>query len=399
MSGRVLVVDDNADHRSLLADILEEDGFETREADNGSSALAIAGEWSPDIVLLDVVMPDMSGHEVCRRLRGMPGMADLPVIFISGKSDPSDRLAGLEVGAVDYIGKPFDMGEVRARVRGQMTLRNLNRSLRTANEQLLQRQYRIDEDLRAAAGIQRSLLPAQRPSVGALRTAWRFIPCETVGGDIFNIVRLDETHVAFFLIDVSGHGVPSAMVAVSVSRFMSSQAGLVLKTRSNRPPYYGLVRPSDVLKRLNGEFPFAQFEKYFTICYLVVNVASGEVVYSSAGHPPPLLARRTGEVEWLESAGPVIGALDGAEFPETRVFLLPGDRLVLYTDGVTDYADAKGRPFGGSALEREVTAATRETELERVCDRILRAVESHGAGTDPGDDMTLVTLEYTVETK
>ena len=158
-----------------------------------------------------------------------------------------------------------------------------------ANEALSNKQKALDEDLKAAAGIQRSLLPQGSPDADILDVAWRFMPCERIGGDIFNMVQLDETHWGIYMLDVSGHGVPSALVAVSVSQTLNSQKGLLLKKTIAAPPFQQIVSPSEVLGILDKEYPIERFDKFFTISYVVLNTEDYIFRYSNAAHPPPIL--------------------------------------------------------------------------------------------------------------
>lgn len=214
---KILVADDHIVNRKLLAGILKEEGYRLIEAEDGEEAVRLVLEEQPDLILLDIIMPKKDGYRVCSELQMDSRSVNIPIIFLSAKSDPEDKIKGLELGGADYVTKPFNRGEVVARVRSQLKIRELTKKLIRANQELLKKQELIEEDLRAAAGIQQSLLPSRPPDVDVVDVAWRFLPCQRIGGDIFNVIQLDEDHLAIYMLDVSGHGVPSAMVAVSVS--------------------------------------------------------------------------------------------------------------------------------------------------------------------------------------
>ena len=227
-------------------------------------------------------------------------------------------------GAPNYVTKPFDRGEVLARVRAQLKIARLTRELIGANEELVRKQDKLDEDLKAAAGIQRSLLPQSIPEVAALDMAWRFMPCDRIGGDIFNVVRLDEDHWGIYMLDVSGHGVPSALVSVSVSQMLHAQHDRLLKKNTKEAPYYEIVPPSQVLNALDREYPIDRFDKYFTMSYIIINTQSNSITYSNAAHPPPVLLHRDGELELLEKGGTIIGMGGVLPFEEGTVRVRPG---------------------------------------------------------------------------
>ncbi len=393
MPEKILIVDDSPSVRKLLSFYLKSEEYELIEATDGKEAVKYCRGHRPDLVLSDIQMPEMDGYQLCRRLKQDRHTRDIPVIFISARADAADKVRGLEVGAVDYITKPFDRAEVLARIRNQFKIQDLTRSLLEVNRDLRRKQKHLDEDLRAAGHIQKSLLPQGAPDIPGLDFSWRFFPCEQVGGDVFNIHPLDESHVAIFMLDVSGHGVPSAMVTVSVSQALLPRTGSALKQPVAEPPYYRIIPPAEVLASLDREFPFERFEKYFTIVYLVINVRSGSVCYSRAGHPMPVVVRRQGGVELLEEGGPVIGLGSGMAFEEGRVFLQAQDRLFLFTDGIVEYRHPEGEAYGEQRLCRELLQS-RRSPLDAACQRVIRSMEVFGGGFRPQDDVTLLAMAY-----
>ncbi len=379
-TGRVLVVDDEKSDRLVLRAILRRGGYEVREADNGDAALAAMRAQAPDLVLLDVRMPGKDGYAVCAELKADPALADIPVIFLSARDSPTDKVRGFELGANDYVAKPFAPEEVLARVRTQFRLQHLTRSLQELNTELLARQTRLEEDLRAAAHIQRALLPRAHHPLPGLDAAWRFVPCGDVGGDLLNLHhlhRLGPSYVAAYMLDVSGHGVPSAMVAVSVERLLSPDGGVIFRERP--------LPPLEVLRELEHNFPFERFERFFTLSYLLR--------YSSAGHPPPVLLPREGPLRPLTEGGPPLGLGLGIEPTEGEVQLSRGDRLFLYTDGLYETEDAQGTALGLERLHA-FFLATRELSLDAACDAVLQRVREHHGERPAEDDITLLALEY-----
>jgi len=382
----ILVVDDDSNNRKLLSVILKKAGYRVVEAVDGQDTLDKVHTVSADLVLLDIMMPRMDGYEACQLLQEDPRTRDIPVIFLSAKTETRDKIKGLEAGGADYVTKPFDRGEVLARVRSQLRIRNLTREVRRKQEYL-------DADLEAAAGIQKSLLPGRVPGDGVLEVSWKFQPCDMIGGDIFNFFRLDEWHYGFYILDVSGHGVPSALVAVSASQMLQPHMNTLVKRDPASGIDFEVIPPSEVLQALDREYPMERFDKYFTLVYVLIDTKTSRLTYSNAGHPYPLLFDRDGNVRKLEKGGPIIGLGGILPFEEGEVFLNPGDRLFLYTDGVLEYERVPG-DFYGEDRFKEVIENSRKVPLDTVVERVMEDLAAFGEGAKSGDDITLLGIEY-----
>jgi phosphoserine phosphatase RsbU/P len=384
MAETILIVDDTPVNVKLLASILRKDGLAFITATDGAEGLERARREHPDLILLDIMMPGKDGYAVCRELKQDPATADISVIFLSALGEAQDKVKGLTLGAADYVTKPFDAAEVLARVRTQLRLRRLT-------VELLEKQRAIEEDLRAAADVQRALIPRSRTGIPGLSLAWLFEPCAAVGGDMFNVVRLDDEHVALYILDVSGHGVPPAMVAVCVSQSLSPTGGLVA-TRLDGSPDLSITDPSEVLAELDREYPLARFDRYFTISYLVLHLPTGRLRHSSAGHPPPLFLGRDGSRRLLEAGGTIVG-LGGERFEAAEVRLQRGDRVFLYTDGVLETEAPGGARFGSERLAA-VLASSRSLRLEEACAGVKAALEEFSGSAPPRDDISFLAVEY-----
>jgi sigma-B regulation protein RsbU (phosphoserine phosphatase) len=386
---RILVVDDNRINRRILVTILSKQGYELMEASSGEAGQDLATRQHPDLILLDVMMPGKDGYAVCAELKADEHTADIPIIFLSSLSQAGDKIRGLQVGAVDYVTKPFDQGEVLARVRSHLLIRRLTQQLLAANLVLVEKQRHLDEDLRAAADIQRSLIPRRPRLPQSVAMAWRFDPCDQVGGDLFNVYWLDERFVVLYIADVSGHGVSAAMVTVALSQSLLPDGGI---TRHSPAPG-DLSPPAAVLGQLDREYPLERFDKYFTIWYGILDCQTGRLRYSQAGHPIPVLLRSSGTIELLQAGGPIIGLGMRLSFDEGEVQLLPGDRLYLHTDGIVEFENPDREFFGDDRLQCELTYG-RGQSLDDSCELVLRALRCFARGTDPQDDVTLAALEF-----
>jgi phosphoserine phosphatase RsbU/P len=396
MTEVVFIVDDNMVNRKLLVGILKKEGYSLLEAEDGEQAIEMAFQEMPDLILLDIMMPKKDGYDVCAQLKADQKTANIPIIFLSAKSQTEDKIKGLDLGAADYVTKPFDRGEVLARVRVQLKIARLTRELIGVNAELLKKQENLDEDLKAAAGIQRSLLPKSIPEMEALEMAWRFMPCDRIGGDIFNVVRLDEDHWGIYMLDVSGHGVPSALVAVSASQLLHAQHDRLLKKSKKDPPYYEIVPPSRVLESLDREFPIDRFDKYFTMSYVIIDTDSNRITYSNAAHPPPILIRKDGGLELLEKGGTIIGMGGMLPFEEGTLEIRSGDRLFLYTDGTVEYRNGDGALFGKERFYAEISRL-KDLSLTEHIDGIINGIMDFGDQIPPQDDLTLLGVEFNMK--
>jgi len=255
------------------------------------------------------------------------------------------------------------------------------------NIELERKQQQIDQDLIDAAGIQQSLLPNASPNIPNIDIGWRFEPCGQIGGDIFNIQYLDESHIGLYMLDVCGHGVSAALIAVSVSQFLHiGREYLALHPE--------ILPPNAVLENLNQSFPFERFESYFTIIYATIDFTRGIFTYSCAGHPPPILLSASGTIEDLSCKGPVIGLRKNQSFGHAVRKLHRGDKIVLYTDGIIECRNGNDEIFGKKrffdALEKQ-----RDKPSQDMAGAVYSTAKSYMKGSQPDDDISIMVVEYT----
>jgi len=255
---------------------------------------------------------------------------------------------------------------------------------------LAERKRLLETDLRSAAVIQQSLLPATAPFLRGARFAYRFKPCDSVGGDIFHIFPLPGDRVGMYVLDVSGHGTPAAMVAVCVHQRMHPLSGLVADP-SESPPR--VLSPEEVLDALDKEFPFERFETFFTICYAVLDLADGCITCSNAAHPPPVIIGPGGDVSVLERSGGIIGLDRISAFGQNDTVLSPGSRLVMVTDGILEHGPDASESFGFQRYVASLQKAAR-LSLDEQLGAVMGDVEAFAGGLPGRDDMTLFGLEY-----
>ena len=391
----ILIVDDNPTNLQLLFHTLSGRGHRVLVADSGAAALKVAARAAPVLILLDIMMPGMDGFEVCRRLKADPDTSQSSVIFLSALSKTEDKVKGLEVGAVDYITKPFEPTEVLARVDAHLTIQRLRHSLEARNHELHSANERMHADMIAAARVQRAMLPDAAPDNDGLDAAWAWRPSDELAGDSLNVFAFDERFIGVYVLDVSGHGVPAALLSVTVSRSLSPHSdrfSLVTETAADGNGF-SIVDPVEVANRLNKVYPMdPEARLFFTIIYGIFDTVSGQFRYVAAGHPGPLVVRRSGEVEMHQATGIPIGVLEQAPYDEGLLTLQPGDRLFAYTDGIYEERDAGQQEYGMQRL-CETLAAARDASLAVAIDGLIDSVGDWHGDQHFRDDVTLLGLE------
>lgn len=293
----------------------------------------------------------------------------------------------------DILFNPLDPSEVFSRIEALLANRRLNLQLEMAETRTKALQEELREALHSAAQIKRRLIPASWVRYKSLNYAWHFMPSKQVGGDLFNVAQLDEQTIMTYLVDVSGHGISSAMVSVAVHQGLSPHTGQIPKRQTAHPPYYEITAPAIIMKALEKEYPFERFDEFFTIVYLLLNAQNGRVRYCCAGHPPPILIRKNGQVERLSTGGTIIGLGDLFGFEEAEIQLNDGDRLYLYTDGITEHGASQGQGYGEQSLIENLSTP-QPKGLEGVLDHTVGALLNFRAGLLPQDDVTLIGIEY-----
>jgi phosphoserine phosphatase RsbU/P len=376
---RILVVDDTPANIKILADLLRKD-YLLSVATSGADALEIAAsEDRPDLVLLDIMMPEMDGYEVCQRLKTDPKTQDVPVIFVTAMSEVDDETKGFSLGAVDYITKPIRPPIVQARVAAHLELALARKTLAAQNKLLR-------ESLSMAADVQRSLLPRSPRDLPGLDVAGRMIPCDAVGGDYLDFLTDDDFAGRGFGVavgDVMGHG-PAAALLMTAAR-------ACLRMRASRPGGVAEV-VTDVNRYLAVDL--SDVDRFMT--FYLLEVRGDAVSWVSAGHEPALLVDPvSGTIAELEGDGPVLGIDADISFREHHApFYEPGRVLALCTDGITEARNEKGELFGRGRLKQSLLRHA-SGDASVILDGVMRDVFDFRGTALQSDDLTLVVLKRT----
>ncbi len=445
----VLIAEDNRLQAKILEDRLVGAGYRVRVGRDGVQALQLARERRPDIIVSDIEMPNMTGHELCRAIKNDPVLCQVPLILLSTLSEPQDIIRGLDCGADNYVTKPYRPEYLISRMEsllqtplgqhdeerlelevtlagtvykvrsGRQQVLNLlvstfenaveknfellryNEELTIAKEQLAkwnrqleQLNGRMTRDLEAAAKIQQSLLPAAVPVTPRAEFAWRYLPCDELAGDFLNCFALDDEHVAMFVVDVSGHGVPSSLLSVAVGRVLAPDAGAVsLLVRERDGDKCVITPPVEVLAELNRRYPMeGQGNLYFTMVYAILNLRTLELRYASAGHEAMVHVPKGMPPRLLPAAGFAIGWMADVQYTEVKVQLAAGDRLYLYSDGIPEALDVDLEEYGDEQMLELMQRCGRWTideSVQTICDEIKKWCRVNG----PKDDISIIGVE------
>lgn len=334
-----MIIDDVEENIHLLANILEASGFRIEASTNAENALEQLKHISPDLILLDYMMPEIDGLSFLKIIKKQSKLREIPVIFVTARKDEDAVLKGFEAGAVDFITKPFNSKELVARINNHLELKfskqiinlkikeitEINKQLESSKSEI-ERYYRLlQNEIMSAADYVYSLLP-KRLDTKRVTTDWLFKPSQNLGGDSFGYHWIDRNNFAIYLLDVSGHGVASALESVSVLNML----------RFSTLPNVDFTNPAEVFNELNKAFPI-QYHNFlfFTIFYAVFNTKTRELRYSSAGHPPTFLFSN-GNCHNLNSENIIIGTRDDTIYTYQSLELPNEFDLFVYSDGLTD---------------------------------------------------------------
>ena len=406
----LLVVDDAPDNLMLLEAILESEGFNSVVlADSAMVAYQkleeAKDEKAVDLILMDIMMPEISGIEAIKHIRSNPEYQDIPILVVSARSETGALVEAFDAGAVDYITKPINELELIARIRSMLRLKSetdhrkfheleleeFTEILDRKNKELQRMLKILHDDLEAAGKMQRSLLPDPAASFAGFNFGWYFEPCESIGGDLLNIVPMGKDQIGFFILDVSGHGIQSAMLAVSVHRMLSAWGG---DNSIVRNPDGSLRTPELVVNELNREFLLQKNNyQYFTMIYGLIDQKSRKVMYCRAGHTPVILQHEDGEIEILDQGNIPVGLSESFSYDCFQISLEPGDRLILYSDGITE-ARRRGEFFGEERFF-DLIRSSRSDSVTSGVENIVKSLKNWIADESLADDISLLIVEAT----
>ena len=406
---RVLIVEDSIAENMRLNAMLTKLGYDVMSATNGQQALGVLDDHSIPLIISDWRMPEMSGIDLCRKVRDDARYGQPYFILLTGCDTHMDLVAGMEAGADDFITKPFKSEELRVRLQAGTRIVGLRDELEQRNVQLEQTlrneenaNRRIQEDLASAAAMQQALLPTGDSPFPQLEIATLFKPATMVAGDTYNYFRLDDDHLGFYHLDVSGHGIASAMLSFTLSRFLSPDALMqraqTASPGATHPSAQSIAHPHDVVAALNQRFlEDDRCEHYFTMVYGVLNIITGEGELCQAGHPHPLHCHADGTITQVGNGGFPVGMLAEASYESTAFKLHAGERLWLYSDGIPDCSNETGKALGMEQFTSLLQHAG-QTPLTRLPAAIEKVLMRWHGEKELDDDISLLAIGRIAQT-
>ena len=402
---RILIAEDERITRATLVRHLEGWGHSVTASEDGEKAWEQFQAGGFDIVVTDWEMPHLSGLELVKRIRASAAATYVYVIMLTSRSDKSDIVSGIEAGADDFVSKPFDREELRVRLLAGERIVRLERALNEQNAELRDANDRIRDGLQAAARVQRAMLPKKAIENGRVRAAWTYVPTDELGGDAIGLELISDRYLIAYVIDVSGHGVPAALLSVTAMHALATAGdageGASLLLNSQRGGGGGdgglgpVQSPARTVAELNRRFCASDNDgRFLTMVLFALDTQTGRATFARAGHPYPVLVRARGCVALGEDGGLPLGVVDGGDFPDVALTLQPGDRFFLHSDGFLEQArPSDGEQFGEERLQSLLVSLADAPGPQLVTRSIDALAEWAGEGGFV-DDMSLVMIEW-----
>ena len=385
-NAKVLVVDDEPRNVRLLSMILKTQGYDVLQGYSGEEALEKVETESPDLILLDIMMPRMNGYEVCKRLREAEHTEAIPIVMITALRGLDEKIKALDIGADDFISKPFDKLEVLARIRTLLRVKYLHDELVSAQKKLKEQNKLLKDELEMAREVQQALLPKEMEMPQGLEFYHQYLPTLDVGGDFFDIAKISPSSIGVFIADVMGHGAQPALITVLIKTLLSE---LVHESQN----------PAGLLSELNQRYNalVRQMGIFTSAFYLTIDVNKQEVVFSNAGHPPPLLiCKENLELKELpKESGLALGLAGDYNYQNHERKLKRGDTIFLYTDGLFDVKNQNGKVFGLENLKSIVANNLKLKNILLIQTIVDTIREFTGDINTNPDDITVLTVGLT----
>lgn len=399
---RILVVDDSRAQRRVLAAQLGRQGYEVLEAESGAAALEVVQTEQIDLVLSDWMMPEMDGLEFCRAFRAMPRSTYGYFILLTSKSEKGAVAEGLDVGADDFLTKPVNGDELRARIaagdrilRMERELNEKNRLISSTLEEISALYDAVDRDLIEARKMQQSLVRDRYKDFGAADVALLLKPCGHVGGDLVGFFRAGDDRLAIYAIDVSGHGIASALLTARIASYFSDGSpdhNIALFEKEDGS--IGVHSPDEVAKAFNTiMFKDIKTDLYFTMALAYVDMATGMADVVQCGHPNPITLTKSGTVEFVGQGGLPIGLIEDATFESWSLQLDEGARLILYSDGFTECPSPAGEQLEEDGFQA-LLSKNHSLKADEFLEALVWDLDEFTKGADFGDDLSAVALEF-----
>ena len=392
---KVLVVDDSRLQRKLVSTHLKKWDFTIYEAESGADALDLLSNTDIDLILSDWVMPKMSGLEFCAAFRKLPRERYGYFILLTSKSEKDDIAKGLDIGADDFLSKPVNPGELRARIKAGQRVLSMEAKLQHQKQKIADAYKELNKDLAQAEKLQKSLLPPAHIIEDKYIISNVFKSSGHVGGDLLGMFNISDDRIAIYSFDVSGHGVSSALLTVQLKGLLSAHqkdANLAFKFDSRGG--YDIRRPHEIASEFNRQMiEQMDTDLYFTLAYADINLRTGYTEMVQAGHPYPVVFNPKTGVERMGEGGPPIGLIPGIEFETFSFTLAHDDKLLMYSDGLTECQNNDGDLLDDEGLEA-ILLRHHDAHGPELLEDIVWELTEFAQGDDFGDDLSAILFEF-----
>lgn len=408
---RVLIVDDNIKNIQVLGATLRNEGYQVMVAQSGQKALETVERMCPDLIVLDIIMPEMDGFECCQKLKAMPEVEEVPIIFLTARVEIEDVLQGFELGGVDYITKPFHQKELLVRVNTHIQLRLAQKKVQHQAKKLkkllsenqryqeyleeevikrtleleknIRERVQIEEDLKMGAFVQTHFLPHALPQIDNLQFTSFSHPASDMGGDWYHLIQTDEW-LYLMIGDVTGHGTAPALITAGICTTCEMLNQLMLQEAKSQ------MQPAEVLGYLNHVMSHICPAEFLMSCFVArLNLRNGLLQFANAAHNFPLIIHSDGSIKHLLNTNYLLGYQPKIEFQQAETQVLPDDTLLLFTDGCLEIEDNEKRQFGERKLIRHFKlyqTSTLNESVKKLEDILLK----YRGQQRLEDDMTLL---------
>jgi len=373
-NSKILCIDDSKLNRAIIKKTIAGLNISIDEAENGLEGLNMTKDKNYDLIIVDIIMPVMDGFEFIKEFKKNKDKQFIPVVLMTGLEDLNSKIKGLNIGADDYLLKPINEKELVARVMSLLRLRFIHAELYKKN-------YKIERELEAAQKVQRFIIPEKFDHIEYPKISGKYLPFDNVGGDFFDIYRLDENRTSFVIADVTGHGIPAALT-MTMTKILFTV---------NAPKYESTT---ELLKSINIDISGTIMDNQFiTAFYLIYNNKTKKLRFSNAGHTRALLYRKEkNHVIALDAFGLFLGISSDINYEQKEIGINSGDRLFLYTDGLTEIRDKNGIEFGEKRLARYISKNT--DSGDQFCDKLIQTITDFDNGKNRNDDIAFLNIEF-----
>jgi len=370
----ILVIDDSKLNRAIVKNTLLNYNIHVFEAADGLEGLTVLQSRHFDLILLDIVMPNMDGFGFLEQCKQYIGDDFIPIILMTGLDDLNSKIKGLSIGADDFLLKPLNQKELIARVQSLLRLKQ-------AHDELYEKNQQIQKELEYAKRLQQFIIPKDFSFISYPSISGRYLPIADIGGDLFDCYKISDSKTGVLIADVTGHGIPAALVM--------SMAKMTFNIHS-----YEIFPTQQLMSKINEEMRGLLLDmQYITAFYMLIDIEHHTITFTNAGHTRPLYYRKsTDKIIALDTNGLFLGIQDESLYEQKSIHYEPGDRCILYTDGITELKDDHNEEFGEVRLAKFLKQHNNTSGS--FCDNLLQTLEHFAPLNERSDDIAFLFIEF-----